>query len=162
MEQSLALPRERVVAKINEVKMTMSGPDRRLADQVYAETIHNVASFSAAVTNDVLQESRQLRRRLRVLITLNRLNTVLILVAVVAAIFWSPWMLLAVPVAIVLNIPVDRRQTATNIELACTIEVFMEMMATDEDFRARSIELIRQRRGDDVAASVDGVCARKT
>jgi hypothetical protein len=140
----------------------MSGPDRRLADQAYAETIRNVASFSAMVANDVLLESKQLRRRLKTLIALNRLNTLFILSSIAAGIFWSPWVLLAICIAIVVNIPVDRRQKAANIELASTIEVFMEMMAADEDFRTRSIELIRQQRGDDAATAVDDLCARRS
>ena len=159
MQSILTLPKERVRQKADEVWAVVKGPDWHLSDQAYAHTLHNIRTFAARLTNEVLEESRLLRKRLKRLIILNRLLTAMIVVPIVGAILWSPWALIAVPIVLVLNVPVNRRQTATNIELAATIEVFLEMMSTDHDFRSEAIELVRRKNGDEMASRLADLCS---
>lgn len=157
MLEDLELSHAEVERKKAEVWAVIKGPDRGLSDQVYAHTLHLIRTPAAWVANEALCESRRLRRRLRLLVALNRILFVGMAGVVVAALIWSYWLLLLLPGFGIVWFLTNRNQTSTNVELAATVEVFTEKTLRDAGFRSRALETIRRRLGDEAAERVESI-----
>ena len=161
MWQSLQLPPVEVQGAKAELWTTIKGPDRPLADQMYAWTIRLVNSPIAGIAYEVLDEVTQVKRRLNLLIAVNRALILLTVGAIITACVWSYWFfLLAVGLGIFWWFVTNRWQTATNVDLGATIIVWWEIMRTDTEFRSRAVDLVRRKRGPEVADALESIVER--
>ena len=148
MPDVLRLPPDAVRHKREEIQAVFMSVGLRLADRLYVKTLSLIRSPAALLACTALPECRRIRGKLKALIVANRITLVLVISSAFCAVVWSYWILLAtIALGLLGYFGINSLQTATNFDLAARIEVFMEMLFTDAEFRRQVQESCEGLRG---------------